>query len=82
MLGIVLYSDLVALKSSQALHFQPNITIVICGKKILRQALSALIHHDTDFNGDVILVEEENYPPLSGVGAMALINIINNKEKT
>lgn len=74
LLGIVLYSDIQAIKNSQALNCNKHTKIVICGKKILRNALSILIKHDDFFMGDLINFADENHPPLSGIGAITLIN--------
>lgn len=74
LLGCVLCSDLLAIKNSRALNFQSNTQIIICGKKILREALAVLINHDDFFKGKILVFEEENYPPLAGFGAISLIN--------
>lgn len=74
LLGCILFSDLVAIKNSRGLNFEPQTKIIICGKKILREALEILIKHDSYFKGEIIVFKEENYPPLSGFGAISLIN--------
>ncbi|WP_392560602.1 2-dehydro-3-deoxygalactonokinase [Orbus mooreae] len=81
LLGIVLYSDLHAIKHSEALNCTQQTKIVICGKKMLRDALSILIKNDDFFVGEIVDFAEENYPPLSGVGAIALIEQFINKGK-
>lgn len=72
LLGAVLYSDIMTIKSSKALNMTPDTTIVICGKKILREALTLLIRQDNFFKGDVIAKDEEKDRPLSGLGAIAI----------
>lgn len=74
LLGCILFSDLLAIKNSIALNFHPQNKIIICGKKILRDALAILIKRDSYFKGEIIVFEEENHPPLSGFGAISLIN--------
>lgn len=74
LLGVVLYCDLQAIKNNRTLNCSESTKIVICGKKILRESLSILISHDGFFTGDVIQFIDENYPPLSGIGAISLIN--------
>ncbi|WP_392561985.1 2-dehydro-3-deoxygalactonokinase [Orbus sturtevantii] len=73
LLGIVLYCDLQAIKHSEALSCCRHTKMVICGKKILREALLILTKHDDFFTGEIIDFAEENYPPLSGLGAIALV---------
>lgn len=72
MLGAVLYSDIMTIKNSKALNIASDTTIVICGKKILREALTILIRQDGFFKGDIIAKDEEKDKPLSGLGAIAI----------
>lgn len=74
LLGLVLAADLQTIKNSQVLMCQSDTTIVICGKKILRQALHVLMKKDTFFSGKHIVFEEEKHPPLSSIGAITLFN--------
>lgn len=74
LLGIVLFSDLQAIKKSRALNCSNDIKVVICGKRILREALVLLLKNDTFFSGELVEFFEENHPSLSGIGSIALIN--------
>lgn len=72
LLGSVLYSDILTIKNSQALVLDPNTPILVCGKQILKQALTLLLRHDDFFTGEIIAVAEVKNRPLSGLGAIAL----------
>ena len=72
LLGAVLYSDILTMKNSQALNISPDVNVVVCGKKILRQALALLIQNDDFFQGHVISQDEEEAQPLSGIGAITI----------
>lgn len=75
LLGAVLYSDLLTLKNSHALTFEPNTKVIISGKKLLQQALTILIKNDKNFEGDVISLEESKERPLSVCGVLELAKI-------
>ncbi|SFC79767.1 2-dehydro-3-deoxygalactonokinase [Pragia fontium] len=77
LLGTILYSDILTIKNSQALAFEADSTIVICGKKILRQGLEILIKEDEFFIGKIIAVDEDSSKPLSVIGAKLIAERIN-----
>ncbi|CNH19892.1 2-dehydro-3-deoxygalactonokinase [Yersinia pekkanenii] len=73
LLGAALYSDLLAIKNSEALALQKNITVIISGKAIMKEALAVLIKQDASFTGEVILINEDPNSPFSGIGAIELM---------
>lgn len=77
LLGTILYSDILTIKNSRALACESNSTIVICGKKILKEALEILIKNDVFFTGKIIAVDENSSQPLSVIGAMSIAERIN-----
>jgi 2-dehydro-3-deoxygalactonokinase len=76
LLGATLYSDLQAMKQSMALNLPADITIIISGKTVLKQALASLISADPFFTGGIVLADDDPLRPLSGVGAVALMEKI------
>lgn len=77
LLGTILYSDILTIKNSQALACEPDSTIVICGKKILKEALEILIKNDGFFTGKIIAIDEDSSKPLSVIGAISIAERIN-----
>ncbi|WP_159567272.1 2-dehydro-3-deoxygalactonokinase [Budvicia diplopodorum] len=73
LLGATLCSDIQAMKHSRALNLTPDTPIYISGKAILTQALVALINADPFFTANVVLIDEDKHRPLSGVGAITVI---------
>lgn len=73
LLGIVLYTDLQAVKRSQALRLTPDLPVFISGQRLLSQGLAALIAADPWFTGPLRLAEESHLKPLSGFGAIAVM---------
>ena len=71
LLGAVLSSDISAIKNSDALNITSDMTIVIGGKKILKEAFAALINDDAFFTGKIRVIED-NPKPLSGLGILEL----------
>ncbi|CNK33388.1 2-keto-3-deoxy-galactonokinase [Yersinia frederiksenii] len=71
LLGAVLSSDISAIKNSDALNITPGMTIVIGGKRILKEAFSTLIKDDSFFTGEIRVIDD-NPKPLSGLGIIAL----------
>lgn len=71
LLGAVLSSDISAIKNSNALNISSNMTIVIGGKKILKDAFYTLIKEDKFFTGEIRVIDD-NTKPLSGLGIMEL----------
>lgn len=71
LLGAVLSSDITAIKNSDALKVTPDVTIVVGGKKILKEAFAALIKDDAFFTGKIHVIDD-NPQPLSGIGIMEL----------
>ena len=51
LLGAVLATDLTALKNSSALRWSPDTPIVVTGRRVIRQALQALVRDDSSFQG-------------------------------
>lgn len=78
LLGAVLYSDLLAMKNSQALALTPSTTVVISGKAIVKEALARLIARDAFFLGEPVLINEDPLRPLSGLGAISVMDVIAN----
>jgi len=76
LLGATLCSDIQAIKNSQALAMTPEMPVVISGKAILKQALALLISADPFFTGGVVRVDEDPVRPLSGIGALAVMEKI------
>jgi 2-dehydro-3-deoxygalactonokinase len=76
LLGATLCSDIQALKNSQALAMTPDMPVVISGKAILQEALAMLISTDPFFTGGVVRVDEDPERPLSGIGALAVMEKI------
>ncbi|MBV2189997.1 2-dehydro-3-deoxygalactonokinase [Providencia huaxiensis] len=72
LLGAVMYSDILTIKNHKALNIKPHTNIIICGKKILQQALAILISHDGFFHGSITTQNEEAIKPLSGLGAISI----------
>lgn len=72
LLGVVLSSDILAIKNSKALACDEQTKIVICGKKTLREAFYLLLKNDAFFKGNILVFEEEMYPSISGIGAIHL----------
>ncbi len=70
LLGAVLGADLLTLKNSTAIKMMPGTPIYICGKPILKDALSLLIKNDDYFSGDVTVVTDEMQAHLAGQGAI------------
>ncbi|WP_409310448.1 2-dehydro-3-deoxygalactonokinase [Pectobacterium sp. B1J-3] len=71
LLGAVLQTDILAIKNSKALNISSDTTLVVCGKKILKHAFETLIKEDAFFNGEMIVIDD-NQPSLSGLGALAI----------
>ncbi|MDA5483052.1 2-dehydro-3-deoxygalactonokinase [Yersinia intermedia] len=71
LLGAVLSSDIYAIKNSNALNITPDTTIVIGGKKNLKEAFTTLIQDDAFFTGRIHAIDESP-KPLSGIGIMEL----------
>lgn len=76
LLGATLYSDLQAMKHSLALNLRQETHIVISGKPLLQQALATLITADPFFTGDIVQIDSDPTHPLSGIGAVALLDKI------
>lgn len=76
LLGAVLYSDLLAIKNSRVLALTPSTKVVISGKAIIKEALGRLIERDPFFRGELVLVDEDARRPLSGLGAIEVMNAI------
>jgi len=70
--GAVLYSDIQALKNSKALKIDENISLVVCGKRVLKQALEILLKADRFFQGEIRAVPNSSVS-LSGLGALEII---------
>jgi len=68
LLGIVLSSDLQALKSSSAVRMRPDTPIVIAGTGVLAQGLRLLIEQDDYFSGPLTVLDGGQQ--LSGIGAI------------
>lgn len=71
LLGAVLGADLLAVKNSKALTVSPDTSVVVCGKKALKEALAILIKHDPYFTGKLTVMGDE-YNAVSGHGALAI----------
>ncbi|MDM3271969.1 MULTISPECIES: 2-dehydro-3-deoxygalactonokinase [Citrobacter] len=76
LLGATLYSDLQAIKQSMALNLSPETNIIISGKQVLKEALASLISTDSFFTGSIVQADDDPQRPLSGVGALALMETI------
>ncbi len=76
LLGAVLHDDIQAIKNSKALNITSDITLVVCGKKILKEALITLIKNDNWFTGEIIIMPD-NQASLSGLGALAIAKYRN-----
>ncbi|MBF0035770.1 2-dehydro-3-deoxygalactonokinase [Citrobacter freundii] len=76
LLGAALSTDIQTLKNSPALAMTPDTRLVICGKPPLAQALATLINADPFFTAAPLVIEEDEQTPLSGVGAIAVLNHI------
>jgi 2-dehydro-3-deoxygalactonokinase len=81
LLGAVLYSDIITIKNSRALNLTPTTKIVICGKKILTEALTVLIENDPFFCGEIVSFEEPSDAPLSSLGAMLIAQRIDTEQR-
>ncbi|WP_071886689.1 2-dehydro-3-deoxygalactonokinase [[Enterobacter] lignolyticus] len=81
LLGATFSSDLQAMKHSLALNLAPETPIVVSGKPILRQALTALIGADPFFRGSITQVNEDPTSPLSGIGAIAVMEKILQRQQ-
>ncbi|MDK9361920.1 2-dehydro-3-deoxygalactonokinase [Lelliottia wanjuensis] len=77
LLGAALSTDIQTLKTSPALAMTPDTRLIICGKPPLAQALTTLINADPFFTAVPLLIEEYEQTPLSGVGAIAVLNHIS-----
>ena len=71
LLGAVLGADMLALKNSDALHFHPSDPIVIHGKKLMKDALAALIRQDPYFTGE-LHIAGDHVAGVAGSGALAI----------
>lgn len=80
LLGVVLCADIETMKNSQALNLTSGTDIVICGKRVLREALAKLIRRDAFFTGDVIDVADNAKRPVSGTGALAVLERIQSRQ--
>ena len=69
-LGAVLANDLLALKNSEILQLTPQITVVIMGKRILKEALMLIIQNDVYFQGKQKVVADEIQRNIAGYGAI------------
>lgn len=76
LLGAAFYSDLQAMKHSMALNLRPETNIIISGKAVLKQALASLISADPFFTGSIVQANDDPQRPLSGIGAVALLEEI------
>lgn len=72
LLGAVLAADLMALRGSQALKFNPEIPVWVAGKSELRQALILLFDDDPHFRGRVREVDDAVLQNAAGAGAIAV----------
>ena len=72
LLGAVLATDLTALKNSSALRWSPDTPIVITGRKVIRQALRALVRDDSFFQGEIIEIDDQLTEDMAAIGAMAI----------
>jgi 2-dehydro-3-deoxygalactonokinase len=72
LLGAVLAQDLMALKNSSALQWDPEITVVLTGRKIMQQAFQSLIGRDSFFRGKVLEIDDHLTADLSAIGAIAV----------
>jgi 2-dehydro-3-deoxygalactonokinase len=72
LLGAVLAQDVFALKRSSAIRLNPDVPIFITGKKVMKQAFSALFQSDRFFNAAVTAVDDKLSADLAGRGAIAI----------
>jgi len=72
LLGAVLAQDLMALRNSSALQVNPEMTVVLTGRKIMQQAFRSLISHDRHFRGKVMEIDDHLTADLAALGAMAI----------
>lgn len=72
LLGIVLGTDLQALKNSSALRVDPGMPIILAGKGVPTQALALLIEQDKYFSTPPTVLDTASMPPLSGAGAISV----------
>lgn len=70
-LGVVLQSDVIAIKNSDALTVDKNTSVVVCGKSPLKEAIADILEYDGTFK-KVIRFEAEDGLPLSALGAYAV----------
>ncbi len=71
LLGAVLATDLLALKNSNTFRVGAETTVVIMGKKILKNGFELLLKHDGFFKGTMIVVDEAAYRECASIGAIA-----------
>ena len=71
LLGAVLQTDILALKNSRALNVGSDAKMIICGKKMLKDAFEILLRQDDFFKGDIITAPDD-LGPLSGLGVMEI----------
>ncbi|TNM61635.1 2-dehydro-3-deoxygalactonokinase [Aliirhizobium smilacinae] len=74
LLGAVLASDLIALKSSNSLNVLPDSRIIVAGKAGLRDALMELIAADPYFTGPIETVPDGIHS-ISALGAMEIARV-------
>jgi 2-dehydro-3-deoxygalactonokinase len=72
LLGAVLAQDLMALRNSCALQVNPEMTVVLTGRKIMQQAFRSLIRHDHHFHGSVREIDDHLTADLAALGAIAV----------
>ena len=59
LLGAVLAQDILALKQSSAIQLGAETTVVITGKKSMKEAFAALIKCDGLFRGEIVVVDDD-----------------------
>lgn len=72
LLGAVLGTDVLAMKNSAALTVEPDMPVIIAGKKLLKEALAVLIRNDGFFRGEILMLDDSQYKDSAGFGALAI----------
>ncbi|MEI2265460.1 2-dehydro-3-deoxygalactonokinase [Erwinia sp. CGal63] len=73
LLGIVLQSDLHAIRRSRALRLEPELAVFISGQPLFSKGLATLLAADPWFTGSVTLTTESELKPLAGFGALTVM---------
>lgn len=74
LLGVVLSSDLHAIKNSSALVVSPESDVIIAGKDILKDAFKAIIEEDSYFK-TIKTVDSEKMDNLAGFGTLCIAKV-------